>query len=195
MPSVDAEDGRRLHRELARLKKERTGHRNRLQGILVGQGVRVELKPAFLTRVEQVVLWDGRLRPPELKAEGPREWERLQRVEQQLATRERTQRERVATAPVGSPLEWVPRRRQLGGIGITSAWIFVMAFFGWRTFHNRREVAGLAGLTGPPYASGERRRDQGISKAGHRRVRALLVEIAWCWLKDHPQSDLSETWS
>ena len=40
VPSVEAEDGRRLHRELERLKKERTGHRNRLQGILVGQGVR-----------------------------------------------------------------------------------------------------------------------------------------------------------
>jgi transposase len=66
----------------------------------------------------------------------------------------------------------VERLRQLGGIGITSAWVFVMEFFGWRSFHNRREVAGLAGLTGTPYASGERQRDQGISKAGNRRVRA-----------------------
>ena len=83
------------------------------------------------------------------------------------------------------------RLSQVGGIGITSAWVFVMEFFGWRTFHNRREVAGLAGLTGTPYASGERQRDQGISKAGNRRVRALLVEIAWCWLTYQPQSELS----
>ena len=83
------------------------------------------------------------------------------------------------------------RLRQLGGIGITSAWVFMMEFFGWRSFHNRREVAGLAGLTGTPYASGERQRDQGISKAGNRRVRALIVEIAGCWLKYQPQSDLS----
>ena len=151
----------------------------------------MELKPDFLTRVEQVVLWDGRSLPPELKAEVQREWERLQLVEQQIATLERNQRERVATAPVGSPLEFVQRLSQLGGIGITSAWIFVMEFFGWRTFHNRREVAGLAGLTGTPYASGERQRDQGISKAGNRRVRALIVEIAWCWLKYQPQSELS----
>jgi len=34
-------------------------------------------------------------------------------------------------------------------------------------------------------------RDQGISKAGNRRVRALIVEIAWCWLKYQPQSALS----
>lgn len=191
VPSVEAEDSRRLHRELARLKKERTGHRNRLQGILVGQGVRLELKPDFLARVDRVVLWDGRPLPAELKAEVQREWERLQVVEQQIATLERTQRDRVATAPVGSPLELVQRLSELGGIGITSAGIFVMEFFGWRTFHNRREVAGLAGLTGTPYASGELQRDQGISKAGNRRVRALIVEIAWCWLKYQPQSELS----
>lgn len=191
VPSVEAEDDRRLQRELERLKKERTGHRNRVQGILVGQGVRLELKPDFLTQVEQVVLWDGRSLSPELKAEVQREWERLQVVEQQIAKLERTQQERVATAPVGSPLELVQRLSQLGGIGITSAWIFVMEFFGWRTFHNRREVAGLAGLTGTPYASGEMQRDQGISKAGNRRVRALIVEIAWCWLKYQPQSKLS----
>src|SRR6516165_4350103 len=31
VPSVEEEDARRLHRELERLKKERTGHRNRIQ--------------------------------------------------------------------------------------------------------------------------------------------------------------------
>ena len=105
VPRVEAEDARRLHRELERLKKERTGHRNRLQGILVGQGVRLELKPDFLARVERVVLWDGRSLPPELKAEVQREWERLPVVDQQIVTLERSQRERLATAAVGSPLE------------------------------------------------------------------------------------------
>lgn len=36
----------------------------------------------------------------------------------------------------------------LCGIGKTSAWVFVMEFFGWRRFRNRREVGTLAGLTG-----------------------------------------------
>jgi hypothetical protein len=34
VPSVEEEDARRLHRELERLKKERTGHRNRIQALL-----------------------------------------------------------------------------------------------------------------------------------------------------------------
>jgi transposase len=34
-------------------------------------------------------------------------------------------------------------------------------------------------------------REQGISKAGNRRVRALAVEIAWLWLRHQPDSALS----
>lgn len=191
VPSVEAEAGRRLQREVERLTKERTGHRNRWQGLRVAQGVRVELKPDVLARLEQVVLWDGSSLPPELKAAGHREWERLPVVEQQIATLERTQRERLATAAAGSPLDLVKGLSQLCGIGSTSAWVFVMEFLGWRRFDNRRQVAGLAGLTGTPYDSGERQRDQGSSKAGNRRVRALIVEIAWCWVKYQPQSELS----
>ncbi|NLD36695.1 MAG: IS110 family transposase [Desulfatiglans sp.] len=30
-----------------------------------------------------------------------------------------------------------------------------------------------------PYFSGDSKRKQGISKAGNRRVRAIIVEISW----------------
>jgi len=39
---------------------------------------------------------------------------------------------------------------------------------------------------------GEVERDQGISKAGNRWVRAMMVEIAWLWLRFQPQSDLAK---
>ena len=81
---------------------------------------------------------------------------------------------------------------RLGAIGPTSAWLLVMELFGWRRFRNRREVAALAGLVGSPYNSGESERDQGISKAGNRRVRAMIVEIAWLWLRFQPKSALSQ---
>ncbi len=42
-----------------------------------------------------------------------------------------------------------------------------------------------------PYNSGDAEHDQGISKAGNRRVRSMVVEIAWLWLKYQPQSELS----
>jgi transposase len=34
--------------------------------------------------------------------------------------------------------------------------------------------------------------DQGISKAGNRRVRALLIEMAWMWLRWQPHSELAQ---
>ena len=81
---------------------------------------------------------------------------------------------------------------ELKGIGLTSSWLFVREFFGWRDFGNRREVASLAGLVPMPYQSGERvDREQGISKAGNPRLRRMIVEIAWCWLRFQPQSQLS----
>src|SRR5260221_14052806 len=67
-----------------------------------------------------------------------------------------------------------------------------MEFFGWRRIRNRRQLAALAGLTPTPYQSGDSDREQGISKAGNRRLRTMAVEIAWCWLRFQPQSALSE---
>jgi transposase len=66
-----------------------------------------------------------------------------------------------------------------------------MEFFGWREFHNRRDVGALAGLTPAPYQSGDESREQGISKAGNRPIRATAIEIAWGWLRFQPESELS----
>src|SRR4030095_8115636 len=85
----------------------------------------------------------------------------------------------------------VARLMRLGAIGMRSAWVLVKELFGWRDFRNRREVAGCLGLTPTPYDSGQSEVEQGISKAGHRRGRALLVELAWCWLRFQPGSVLS----
>jgi transposase len=76
---------------------------------------------------------------------------------------------------------------RLGAIGPTSAWLLVKEFFGWRAFRNRRELGALAGLVGTPYSSGEAERDQ-----GNRRVRAMIIEIAWIWLRFQPKSALSQ---
>src|SRR5215831_4667803 len=43
-----------------------------------------------------------------------------------------------------------------------------------------------------PYNSGRSERDQGISKAGNKHVRGLIVELAWLWLRWQPGSALSQ---
>jgi transposase len=190
VPSVEEEDARRLHRELERLKKERTGHRNRIQALLVSQGVRLQPRHDFLERLETARLWDGAALPPDLQAEGRREEARLRAVDEQVRALEAEQARRLEAAAT-SCHQQVAHLMRLRGIGLTSAWVFVMEYFGWRQFHNRKEVAALAGLTPMPYASGDSFRDQGISKAGNRRIRSLMIQIAWGWLRYQPHSALS----
>ena len=53
----------------------------------------------------------------------------------------------------------------------------------------RYEVTGLAPT---PYSSGTSEVEQGISKAGNKRARWLMVELAWSWLRFQPSSQLSQ---
>jgi len=79
----------------------------------------------------------------------------------------------------------------LKAVGPVGAQRLMLELF-WRQFNNRREVGACVGLVPQPYDSGESRVDQGISKAGNRRVRALLIEMAWMWLRWQPQSELAQ---
>ncbi len=82
------------------------------------------------------------------------------------------------------------RLAQLRGIGLTFATVLGNEVF-FRDFRNRREVGALAGLTPTPFQSGGSSREQGISKAGNKHIRALAIEIAWGWLRFQPDSALS----
>jgi transposase len=191
VPSREDEDARHLHRELEALKRERTRYRNRIHGILIQQGLRVRNPSTekFVKQLDLMRTWDGRDLPPEMKERLVRVHERLRLVEEQISclVKEKTQRLKEKNAKMAQ----VAQLLRLPGIGPVSSWTFVMEFFGWRQFRNRREVAALAGLTPTPYDSGKRLREQGISKAGNRRVRTLAIEVAWAWLRFQPQSKLS----
>ena len=76
------------------------------------------------------------------------------------------------------------------GLGVVSAQKLMHEVF-YRSFDNRRQVGSYFGLTNCAYDSGDSHRDQGISKAGNRRGRALAVELAWLWLRFQPGSELS----
>ena len=93
-------------------------------------------------------------------------------------------------ASTDAKIETVRQLMQLKGVGIKGAWLLVMEFFGWRAFKNRREVGGLAGFTPTPYQSGERAREQGMTKSGNRHVRWMTTELAWSWLRLQPDSAL-----
>jgi transposase len=192
VPSVEAEDGRNLNRELEVLKKERTMHRNRIRGLLIQQGLEVRNPSGkkFLQELEALRSWDDQELSEDLKARIMREYERLRMVEEQIKILKKERESRVQSANKSSYRQ-VAQLRTLYGIGVTSSWDFVMEMFAWRQFRNRREVWAFPGLTPTPYDSGGSQREQGISKAGRGRIRALSIQIAWSWLRFQPQSKLS----
>ena len=190
VPNPTEEDQRQLHRELLALKCEQTYHINRMKGILASQGVALEVKTDFLEQLNEVRLWDGCTVPSGLQALLVREYERLQFVRRQIHQVEEVRKGILSTSQEPA-IEQIRRLLRLKGIGINSAWVYVMEFFAWRAFHNRRELGCLSGLTPTPYESGESSRERGISKAGNRPVRAMAIEIAWSWLRNQPMSQLS----
>jgi len=190
VPSVEAEDSRHLHREMTVLKGERTRHINRIKGLLFAQGICMSVNKDFLERLEAVRIWDGGELPKGLRTRLEREYQRIQIVNQQIHQLEAERTEWIRTSELAS-VKQVQQLMQLKGIGVNSAWLFVMEFFSWRAFRNRREVGALAGLTPTPYNSGNSRREQGIRKAGNRHIRAIAIEIAWNWLRYQPNSKLS----
>jgi transposase len=190
VPSVEAEDMRHLHRQLRTLKVDRTRYICRIKGLLATQGVNVPIHVDFLNTLAVARLWDGSLLPPGLRARVEREYASLRYTEQQIKELE-SERDELIEISKRPSIEKVRQLMRLRAIGPNSAWLFVMEFFGWRQFRNRREVGGLSGLTPTPYQSGEESREQGISKAGNRPVRAMAIEIAWCWLRYQPDSELT----
>jgi transposase len=189
--SAEAEERRHVHRELISLKSERTEHSNRIQGLLacIGQSVAVDLRLA--DRLEHLRQWDGTPVPADLKQRILREFELWQLVDTQIRSLEAEQVRRIRDDQTPG-VDGVRRLLGLKRIGAQGAWLLTHEFFGWRAFGNRRQVAGLAGLTPTPYGSGATEREQGISKAGNKRLRWLMVELAWMWWCYQPQSRLSQ---
>jgi len=135
-------------------------------------------------------LWDGSPLPVGLRARLQREWEHAQFLHGKIVELER-ERQRAITHARGPAVEKVRQLLRLRAIGPSGAWVYVNEFFGWRQFRNRKEVGAAAGLIPTPYQSGNASREQGISKAGSRHIRAVAIEMAWCWLRYQPRSRLS----
>jgi len=191
VPSPEAEDARHVHRELMTLKRDRTRVTNRIRAALATQGVLdIELSAGFETWLEELRLWDGWGLGDHLRVRLRREWELREWLTAQIQAVERD-RARLLRTSADPAMEQVRQLMLLKGIGINSAWLYVMEFFAWREFRNRREVGALAGLTPTPHQSGDLDQERGIDKAGNRQVRAMAIEIAWGWLRFQPESRLS----
>lgn len=191
-PSEHAEDERRVHRELQRLTQEATAHCNRIGALLVLHNLRCGARTGGPSWSRWWAAHESRV-PPHLREEIERECARLALVHQQALTIRAQQREDLAPlqGDVPAPQPRIRQLSQLRGIGVGSAWLLDKELFAWRGFANRRQLAACIGLTPSAYASGASAHEQGISKAGNKRVRWLIVELAWGWLRWQPGSELT----
>lgn len=193
VPSETEEDLRRLHRERDHLLGVRTRESNRMKSLLALHGIVLErLGRLSGTKIGRLRDWQGHPLPPNLRAELERSYDRYQRANEQIKLLEDTQLERLRAASDGKgAYEVMQLLLGLKGVGIHSAWQLVYELFGWRRFNNRRELGACVGLTPTSFESGNMRREQGIGKTGNGRIRALLIELSWSWLRYQPESELS----
>jgi len=191
VPTLGEEDARQLHRELLTTKRDRTRVTNRIRGLLASQGLEIDLGKDVPAQLERMRQWDGAPLAPDLRARLGREWEKAQFLTGQIRVLEAERRKRLRMAE-DRPAQKARQLLMLRGIGVTSAWLYTMEFFGWREFRNGKEIGALAGLTPTPHQSGELRHELGIAKAGNRRIRWMAIEGAWAWLRFQPRSALSQ---
>jgi transposase len=195
VPTPEEEDRRRISRERKALTNERVSHVNRIKGLLLSQGISdyQPLRRDRRKRLEELRTGDGRPLPAHMKAQVGRELDRLELLLEQIKAVEVERDAMLAAAPVGSAHCGPPAPAMLLALkGIGEEFAAVLWSEGLsRHFDNRRQVAAYAGLAPTPWQSGQIDREQGVSKAGNPRLRTMLIQMAWLWLRHQPQSALS----
>jgi transposase len=160
-PSGEEEDRRQLPRAVTTVKRDRTRVINRLKGLLAAQGLVMPHGGEFSQQVEPLRRWDDIPLPAGLRHRLTQAWEHVTALTPRLAQWEAERRAVLQTAE-DAVTKKVQQLLRLKGIGLNSAWLFVMECCGWRALRNRKEVGALSGLT-PPLCEWPHR-----LRAGHR---------------------------
>lgn len=195
IPTLEEEDARRPGREREALTEEKTRIVNRLKGALARLGIR-GFKPELRKAPEKLaalVTPEGAPLLPNIAAELGRDMERLRLIKAQIKTIDAARAAWLKTAPRQGVAAMVRVLAQVYGLGLeTSATLTYEAFS--RALRDRRAVARYGGLTGAPDESGSRRRKKGLSKSGNARVRRVMIQAAWRFLRFQKDSALAQWW-
>lgn len=206
VPSLEQELAMRLGREIKRIQKEEKAHASVIGSLLKLHGIELNSYrdgwSKFADNLDSYQQYNSQALPELLRDELLREHQRLMLAQQQ---RKALEKQRANHIKGGAFLEAASeelnyqqkvqlqsyRLCKLCGIAEVGSHTLVTEFFGWRDFENVRQVGACAGLVGCPFNSGEAECEQGISKAGNKRVRSLIIQLAWGWIRFQPQSELS----
>jgi transposase len=193
VPEAADEDARHPGREREELLAERIALTNRIGGILTTLGVEGydPLRHDRRQRLGQLRTALDKPLPANAEARILRILDRLELVLAQLAAVE-AQRDAVLARPerADPAAAMIQRLAGLRGVGAQTATTLVREGF-VRSFRSAKALGAYAGLVGTPFASGGVEREQGITRAGNRRLRTAVVELAWLWLRYQPGSALA----
>jgi transposase len=187
VPDEATEDIRRVERERERLKHEMGAIRARIWSVLALYGVgKSSRRFPVLDRVRDP---SDRPLPKHAFAELRRAYERYELLARQAAELELERKEAAAEKPrIRRTYEAL---HLLKGVGELSAYVLATETFGWRDFQNTRQVSASVGLAPTPHRSDQTGRELGISKAARPKMRSLMVQLAWLWLRYQPGSALT----
>lgn len=191
IPSLAEEDAKRPSREREKLVGERTRLVNRMKAALARHGIRgfnPKLKKAP-ERLAALRTAEGVPLPANTLAELRRDMQRFALVNEQIKEIEATRLARLREAPDERTHAMVRLLARVHGLGLETADILVHEVLA-RDLRDRRAVARYAGLTGAPDESGKRRREKGLARAGNARVRRIMVQLAWRFLRFQENSTL-----
>jgi transposase len=192
IPSEEEEDVREPGRRREALLGDRLKVENRIGGLLVRYGV-VGFNPRLKSAEKQLAALkalDGRPLPPNARNSLKLLLAQHRLLAQQMQEIEAA-REKVLEVNWPDRLQrMIQMLARLVGVGVETATVLVYEVFS-RRFKDRRALAGFVGMTGTPYDTGQSKREQGISKNGNPRVRRMLSQLAWRWLRHQKDSALA----
>src|ERR1700733_3315858 len=189
IPDKADEDARRFIRERAELVAERVSLVNRIAAVLATLGVR-DYNPLLRNRrgrLDELRTALGTALPPQARVKIVRMIDRLELVQAQVAELDQERDAVLEDRAPDKAAKMIQQLATLRGVGVQSATVLVREAF-VREFPNGKALGSYAGLTATPYSSGGAEREQGISKAGNRRLRTVMVELAWLWHRYQPGS-------
>ena len=189
VPDAADEDARRSVRERAELLAERVGLVNRISAILatLGAGDYNPLRQDRHRRLDELLTAEGAPLPPHARAKIIRSLTRLELVLKQIAEIDQERDAVLEDTIPDAAGRMIQQLTRLRGIGVQGATTLVREAL-VRRFATGKALGSYAGLTSTPYSSGGIEHEQGIDKAGNRRLRTVTVELAWIWQRHQPDA-------
>jgi transposase len=192
IPSEEEEDMREPGRRREALVSARLKVENQLGSLLIRFGI-VDFRPRLkkaADRLADLRTVDGRPLPPNTMDSLRRLMAQHRLLTEQLKEIEAARQAVVEVVEPDRIQRMIRLLVTIVGLGVETATTLVHEVFS-RLFRDRKALAAFVGMTGTPHDSGGSKREQGISKNGNPRVRRILAQLMWRWIRHQPDSALT----